>query len=307
MSKRIPSLRSLAAFDAAARLGSISRAADDLSLTQSAISQQLLKLEAEIGQNLFLRKGKGVVLTAAGELLYETVRETLVRLDAGLDRLEPYKNTNSVVMECSADFAHGWLVPKLPILKGIYPSSEIWIVTKHDAREIDRVDVDLIISNRPIHNDDIEIVPLTEDNFVAICGLQTHAKIGRIEYPAILSKAPILCLENEHDWGGKLLSTHLKKVQITRGATVDDVRVLIDAVENDLGIAYVSSVVANDAIEKQRVKVLKQIPSQSRNRLWLMRSKLEPRTPLVNNVFEWLKEKAQLSFVRTNSIKSPFL
>jgi DNA-binding transcriptional LysR family regulator len=69
--------------------------------------------------------------------------------------------------------------------------------------------------------------------------------------------------------------------------------VLIDAVENDLGIAYVSSVAACHAIEKQRVKVLTQIPAQSRNRLWLMRSKLEPRTPLVNNVFEWLKEKAQ--------------
>jgi LysR family glycine cleavage system transcriptional activator len=306
MSKRIPSLRSLAAFDAAARLGSISRAADDLALTQSAISQQLLKLEEAVGQNLFLRKGKGVVLTAAGELLHETVRETLLRLDAGLERIEPYKNINSVVMECSADFAHGWLVPKLPLLKAVYPSSEIWIVTKHDAREIDRVDVDLIISNRPIHNDDIEIIPLTEDNYIAICGLQTHAKIGRIEYPSVLSKAPILCLENEHDWGGKLLSPELKKVQMTRGATVDDVRVLIDEVENDLGIGYVSSVVANDAIENQRVKVLKQIPTQSRNRFWLMRSKLQPRTPLVNNVFEWLREKAQFRLTRNASSSSTF-
>ncbi len=301
MRKRIPSLRSLAAFDAAARLGSISRAAEDLALTQSAVSQQLLKLEEAVGQNLFFRKGKGVVLTAAGELLHETVRETLVRLDAGLERIEPYKNINSVVMECSADFAHGWLVPKLPLLKAIYPSSEIWIVTKHDAREIDRVDVDLIVSNRPIHNDDIEIVPLVEDSCIAICGLQTHEKIRRIEYPTVLSKAPILCLENEHDWGGKLLSSEIKKIRMMRSATIDDVRVLIDAVENDLGIAYVSSVVANDAIERNRVKVLIQIPSQSRNRLWLMRSKLEPRTPLVNNVFEWLREKAQFRFGSSTS------
>jgi LysR family glycine cleavage system transcriptional activator len=294
MNNRIPSLRSLAAFDAAARLGNISRAAEDLALTQSAISQQLLKLEQAVGQSLFLRKGKGVVLTAAGELLHETVRETLARLDAGLDRIEPYKNSNSVVMACSADFAHGWLMPRLPLLKAIYPSSEIWIDTKNDAREIDRVDVDLIVSRRPIYNADIETIPLTEDNFIGICGPQTYTKIGRIDYPAVLGKAPILCLETEPDWGGKLSAPELKKVRITRGATVNDVRVLLDAVENDLGIGYVSSVVASDAIEKQRVKVLKQIPVQSRTRLWLMRSKLEPRTPLVNDVFEWLRKQAQI-------------
>jgi LysR family glycine cleavage system transcriptional activator len=294
MNNRIPSLRSLAAFDAAARLGSISRAAEDLALTQSAISQQLLKLEQALGQSLFLRKGKGVVLTAAGELLHETVRETLARLDAGLDRIEPYRNANSVVMACSADFAHGWLIPRLPLLKAIYPTSEIWIDTKNDAREIDRVDVDLIVSRRPIYNADIESVPLTEDNIIGICGPQTYTRIGRIDYPVVLGKAPILCLETEPDWGGKLSAPVLKKVRITRGATVNDVRVLLDAIENDLGIGYVSSVVANDAIEKQRVKVLKQIPAQSRTRLWLMRSRLEPRTPLVNGVFEWLRNNSQI-------------
>jgi len=293
MNNRIPSLRSLTAFDAAARLGSISRAAEDLALTQSAISQQLIKLEQSVGQNLFLRKGKGVVLTAAGELLHETVRETLARLDAGLNRIEPYRNKDSVVMACSADFAHGWLTPRLPLLRAVYPAAEIWIVTKQDAREIDRVDVDLIVSRRAIHNADIETIPLTEDRTIAICGPQTFTKIGRTNYPLVLSKAPLLCLETEPDWGGQLALPELKKVRMMRGAIIDDVRLLLDAVEHDLGIGYVSSVLAHDAIEKQRVKVLEQIPPQSRTRLWLMRSKLEPRTPLVNNVFDWLRAQAQ--------------
>ena len=72
MSKTLPPFKYLVTFDAAARLGSFSKASEELSLTQSAISQQLLKLEEILGQSLFFRNGKGVSLTAAGELLHET-------------------------------------------------------------------------------------------------------------------------------------------------------------------------------------------------------------------------------------------
>ena len=104
MNAPIPPFKSLLAFDSAARLGSFSQAAEELSVTQSAISQQLFKLEELLGQKLFVRKGKGVELTAAGELLHETVRETLARLSAGLDRIAPYKNKNSLLISCQQDF-----------------------------------------------------------------------------------------------------------------------------------------------------------------------------------------------------------
>jgi len=76
----------LVAFEATARLGSMSAAADELDLTQSAVSQRVLKLEAHVGQRLFVRQGHGVRLTGAGELLMETAADTLQRLRAGLAR-----------------------------------------------------------------------------------------------------------------------------------------------------------------------------------------------------------------------------
>jgi LysR family glycine cleavage system transcriptional activator len=294
MSKILPPFKYLVAFDAAARLGSFSKASEELSLTQSAISQQLLKLEELLGQSLFFRNGKGVTLTAAGELLYETVRETLSRLSTGLDRIEPYKSSDSVLIACPPDFAQGWLIARLGKLKLQYPAIEIWIMTEKEVREIDRVDVDLIISRRPIHTADVECVTLLEDASVAICGVQIAQRISRLPYPQVLEKAPILFLESEPTWGGRLSSDELKNLQLTRGATIEDSRILLDAVIHELGIGFVSSILASQAVKEGKVKVLTQIPTRSLPRLWLVRSCLAPRTPVANDVFNWLLMQSKL-------------
>ncbi len=292
MSKPLPPFKHLVTFDAAARLGSFSKASEELSLTQSAISQQLLKLEELLGQSLFFRNGKGVTLTAAGELLYETVHETLSRLSTGIGRIEPYKNSDSVLIACPPDFAQGWLMPRLGKLKLMYPAIEVWIMTEKEVREIDRIDVDLIISRRPIHTDDVECATLLEDSSIAICGVQTAQRISRLPYPKLLEKAPILLLESEPAWGGRLSSDELNNLQLTRGATIEDSRILLEAVIYELGIGFISSALANQAVKEGKVKVLTQIPTKSLPRLWLMRSRLAPRTPVANEVFNWLLNKA---------------
>jgi len=291
MSKPLPPFKYLIAFDAAARLGSFSKTSEELSLTQSAISQQLLKLEELLGQSLFFRNGKGVTLTAAGELLYETVRETLSRLSTGICRIEPYKSSDSVLIACPPDFAQGWLMPRLGKLKLIYPAIEVWIMTEKDVREIDRIDVDLVISRRPIHTDDVECVALLEDSSVGICGVQTAQRIRHFSYPKLLEKAPLLLLEGEPTWGGRLTGDEFKDLQLTRGATIEDSRILLEAVIHELGIGFVSSALANQAVKEGKVKVLSQIPAKSLPRLWLMRSRLAPRTLVANEVFNWLLNK----------------
>ena len=183
-------------------------------------------------------------------------------------------------------------MPRLGKLKLIYPAIEVWIMTEKDVREIDRIDVDLVISRRPIHTDDVECVTLLEDASIAICGVQTAQRISRLPYPKLLEKAPILLLESEPTWGGRLSSDELKSLQLTRGATLEDSRILLEAVIHELGIGFVSGALANQAVKEGKVKVLTQVPTKSLPRLWLMRSRLTPRTPVANEVFNWLLTKA---------------
>lgn len=284
---------SLVAFEATARLGNVSRAADELNLTQSAVSQRVLKLEAHVGQRLFVRHGHGVKLTGAGELLLATTRETLQRLQAGFDRIAPYKNKASLLLACAPDFSHGWLLPRLPGLRALHPDGlEVWLIPDREITDIDRIDVDLVVSRRPLHRADVECVALLEDESVVVAEPALARKLARSAWPRCLESAPLLFLENEPEWGGLLATSSLKPLKLQRGATMQDERLLLSCVEQGHGLARLSRVLAADALAQGRIVPLPQAPTAPKERLWLMRSRLTPRTPLANPAFHWLIEQA---------------
>lgn len=292
MPTQTPPLNNLVAFDAAARLRSFSKAAAELGITQSAVSQQVQRLEAHLGQQLFLRTGSGVKLTAAGEILAATVRETLARLARGLGQIEPYRNKDSVILAVPADFAHGWLAPRMSALQSLTPEFEVWLIVSKEMREIDQVDVDLVVSRRPIHTADVECVPLMDDEAVAVCSPRLARRYGRLAPARLLEKAPLVFLEDEPNWGGLMTPKASGPVQVIRGATTDDPRVLLDAVEADCGVGFLPRVLCAAALEAGRVVHLPQVPPKSLPRLWLMRSRSPQRTPFVSGAFAWLRAAA---------------
>jgi LysR family glycine cleavage system transcriptional activator len=286
-----PPFSGLVAFEATARLGSMSAAADELDLTQSAVSQRVLKLEAHVGQRLFVRQGHGVRLTGAGELLMETATETLQRLRAGFARIEPYRNKQSLLLACPNDFAHGWLLPRLEALRAAHGGLEVWLMSEHDVTAIDRIDVDLVVSRRPLQGADLDCVPLLQDRAVAVCAASLADRLQGVAFPKVLDKAPLLFLESAPEWGGVVPPAAARATR-RRAATIQDERLLLEAAERGAGIAYVSQVLAADALASGRCVQLPLVPASPRPPLWVMRSRLTPRTPMADRVFEWLRAQA---------------
>ena len=95
--RNIPPLQYLLGFEAAARLESFSKAADELGLSASAISHEIRLLEERLGQPLFIRQGRAIWLTDAGRDYQRTVMQSLDQLEGGFRRLEPYRKPGSVV------------------------------------------------------------------------------------------------------------------------------------------------------------------------------------------------------------------
>jgi len=280
----------LVAFVAAARHGSVSRAAEDLALTQSAVSQRILKLEAHVGQRLFLRQGHGVKLTGAGELLLQTAADTLARLQAGLERIEPYRSKASLLIGCPNDIAQGWLLPRLGGLRALHPGLEVWLLSDRELTDIDRIDVDLVISRRPLRRTDVECLPWLTDRSIAVAGPRTAERLAALPWPRLLAKAPVLLLESEPEWAGRLASTSAKAVKgQQRAATLHDENLLLEAAALEHGVACVSALLASQALASGRVVALPQVPEAPRPGLWLMRSRLTARTPLVDLAWRWLQ------------------
>ncbi|MGU7768794.1 LysR substrate-binding domain-containing protein [Burkholderia sp. MR1-5-21] len=286
--RRLPPLQALLAFDAAARLGSFTRAAQELALTQSAISHQILQLEEWTGQPLFRRIGRGVALTAAGTLYAQTVTSALATLADGRDRIEPYGNPDSVIVVCAPEFASGWLMPRMRAFSDALPNIEFWLVTGEKVNEIDRVDVDLVVAPTEIRTPDVVCEPLLDDDAVAICGPATARRLGSAPFPDVLTQAPLLVHEAQPDWAPWLPELRRGGLPIRRAMTVSDPRFVVAAAEQEVGIAMVSRLTAGEALTSGRVEVLPQVPGFALAPLWLMRSAQPARSAAVDAVYEWM-------------------
>lgn len=145
MFKHWPPLNVLRGFEAAARLGSFHQAAQELHLTQSAISQQIRSLEELLGQPLFHRQGRSVALTDAGQDLLETTQSVLLQLAVGIQRLEQYRKPNQLVLNTSTAIARHWLLPRLGAFHRQHPDIDLWLFTSDEVPDLAEQTIDLAL------------------------------------------------------------------------------------------------------------------------------------------------------------------
>ena len=113
MRPRLPPLNALKAFEAAARHESFTRAAEELCVTQGAVSHQVKALEAELAIKLFNRERQRLIITEAGRDYLAVVRDALDRIAIGTERLLQRQNAGVLTVSTSPDFAAKWLVHRL--------------------------------------------------------------------------------------------------------------------------------------------------------------------------------------------------
>lgn len=139
------SLDLLKGFEAAARHLSFTRAAEELFLTQSAISREIKTLEQQLGQPLFERVNRGLHLTDAGQTLYRAVAEALLLIEQATGHLASRQTTETLTVTTSVPLASMWLVPKLPRFFELYPDVDVRSVASNETLDLGRERLDLAI------------------------------------------------------------------------------------------------------------------------------------------------------------------
>ena len=137
------SLDLLRGFRVAARHLSFTRAAQELFVTQSAISREIKTLEEQIGKPLFRRVHRALQLTRAGEELYRATDEALALLDAAVDRVAESGKTLAVTTTTA--LASLWLAPRLPRFNRLHPGIDVRIVASNDKPDLEREQMDIAI------------------------------------------------------------------------------------------------------------------------------------------------------------------
>ncbi len=237
--KQWPPLNVLRGFEAAARLGSFHQAAQELHLTQSAISQQIRSLEELLGQPLFHRQGRSVALTDAGQDLLETTQSVLLQLAMGIQRLEQYRKPNQLVLNTSTAIARHWLLPRLGEFHRLHPDIDLWLFTSDEEPDMAEQTVDLALRWDLGPQAECRNQHLLADRLLPVA---TATVLSR---PA--EERTTLHGERELDWhhwtlrGGEDL--HLQ----TRGLNFSDPGLLLEAASAGLGVALVSELLSRSA------------------------------------------------------------
>jgi LysR family glycine cleavage system transcriptional activator len=135
----------LRAFEAVARHLNFRVAADELALTQSAVSRQIQSLEQEVGESLFLRHTRAVEMTAAGAQLLRAVLPSLERIDSAVLQIRRSAGRKSVVISTWASFASMWLIPRLEAFQSEHPDIDIRIDATDTSIDMDTSDVDVAL------------------------------------------------------------------------------------------------------------------------------------------------------------------
>ncbi|WP_083686125.1 LysR substrate-binding domain-containing protein [Rhodoferax koreense] len=142
---RAISAGNLRAFAAVARHLNFRAAAEELALTQSAVSRQIQALEEEIGVSLFLRHTRAVELTSAGAQMMRAVEPSLERLDSTVRLIRRSSGRKSVAISTWASFASMWLISRLEAFQSEYPDIDLRIDATDNLIDLDTTDVDLAI------------------------------------------------------------------------------------------------------------------------------------------------------------------
>ncbi|HJL14709.1 MAG TPA: transcriptional regulator GcvA [Sandaracinaceae bacterium LLY-WYZ-13_1] len=127
MPTRLPSLPGLEAFEAVARLGSFTRAARALHVTQGAVSHRIRSLEEQLGCSLFVRRARGVALTDEGRALESSARAAFAHLREGVEAVGRAREGGAFTLSCSPSFAVRFLVPRLPAFRAAHPEVDLRI------------------------------------------------------------------------------------------------------------------------------------------------------------------------------------
>ncbi len=237
MSREV-SLSSLRVFEAAARTRSFKLAAVDLSLTPSAVSHGVRKLERELGTTLFARDGRTVSLTHEGKVLLASVERGFAELRRGIEAVSA-SVPGLLRVHCAPSFAAQWLGPRLPRFLAAHPGVEVRLASGTDYRRFDSFDADIIYGNPP---SDATALSLGHETVSPLC---TRALAERVSTPADLLGLPLIESDNKRvRWGDWFIANGLE-APARHGPRFDRSFLAIGAAVDGLGVALESLLLAD--------------------------------------------------------------
>ena len=291
MRPRLPPLNALKAFEAAARHESFTRAAEELCVTQGAVSHQVKALEADLAIKLFNRERQRLIITEAGRDYLAVVRDALDRIAVGTERLLHRQSAGVLTVSTSPDFAAKWLVHRLGHFAEAHAGIDLRVSAAMHHVDFTREDVDMAVRHGDGNWAGLDAVQLSAEQLFAICSpkLMSGRRLAR---RADILKFPLIHLDSRADWTKWLRVAGISDDNVRHGPVLNRASMVIDAAINGQGIALARTTLAawdliNGRLERPFAEALRLSKTY-----WIVCPKATSNVPKIVTFRDWLLSEA---------------
>ena len=294
--RRLPPLNALRAFEAAARLGSMNAAADELSVTPAAISHQVKTLEDILGLKMFHRKVRAVTLTESGSELLPYLRDGFDTLAKGCARLVEQESNAPLVISSSPAFAAKWLMPNLADFNQRHPEIKIRIDGSLSVVDFSKDDVDVALRFGQGPYEGLHADSLAYEDVVPVCSPDLRDGNPPLNEPGDLAYHTLIHMDwfaapgMQTDWPMWLKLAGLDQIDATKGPVVTSDSLAVEAAVSSAGVALVSEFLVKRELEAGRLVKLFDLVLSSDFRYWFVCPPENLERPRVAAFRNWLLE-----------------
>lgn len=299
---RLPSLDLLKGFESAARHLSFTRAAQELFLTQSALSRQMQTLEAQLGLPLFERRPRALLLTEAGQALQATARAVLHEVEQAVARIRREQATQPVTLSTSIPFAALWLLPRLPHFRAQHPALEIYISADNRFLDLDRERIDLAVRYCPETMAPPGALRLFGERLQPVCSPALVADRSRpLRRPEDLAHHVLLHIDDDRarfpwlNWGQWFAAIGMAETAGAGAVRFNQFDLLIQAAIDGQGVALGRSPLVDRLLAQGKLVAPFRNTHATSRAYFIVRSVAGAKRPEAQAVADWLVAAAKES------------
>ena len=294
MPHSMPSLSALRAFEATARLGSVTAAADELSVTHGAVSRQLRSLDDHFGVPLFAKAGRGIVLTPHGERLQNGVGEAFTRLRDSCASLKHEVEEAPFTLACPGSLLARWLIPRLDRLHRELPELKLKVVVSESEHPEKQTEASASLAfSAPPWPADKQVIELTPERICAVASPRLAAQCDPAQPATLFANTLLYTASRPQAWPQWASAQGLELAQLedalSNGQGFEHLYYLIEAAVAGLGVAIAPTLLVEDDLKSGRLAApWGSIETPARLCLWLPgQADMRRSEPLA----EWLKRE----------------
>ncbi len=290
---RYPTISALRALDAVARLGSVTAAAQQLSLTRSAISHQIISLEQSLGFALTERVGRGIGLTHQGQCYALEVRRILADIQDAGRLFDGPEVSGKLRISCNPGFTSFWLSNHINGFQRQYPQVRLHVVNPRSWDDTSDAEADLFITYGIGDWPGLQVEPIFTLHFSPVCSPRLINAIGGLKTPQDLAGLPLIHMNDTSDWRAWLAAAGVEQIDADSGITFSDAHCAQSACIAAQGVAIGDSLLSGNALARGLLVRPFDIAISARRGYFLAIDPAKAERPAVRAFSTWLKYQLQ--------------